>query len=87
MLSDKELLVLNKFLNFRPKIKMDTFVLKQDLYRFFRQIRLKAYYSSKPAKYNSNILPLSIHAKGLRNKSQFIPPTSCAAAEVFIGKS
>lgn len=81
-LSDKELLVLNKGLNFCPKAKMDTFVLKQDLYRFFRQIRLKAYYSSKPVKYSCNTLPLSIHTVGLRNKSQFTPPTSCAAAEV-----
>lgn len=65
---------------------MDTFVLKQDLYRFYRHIRLKAFYSSKPVVSNVSLPPLSISNLGLKNKGGFVPPTSCAAAELFINK-
>lgn len=40
----QEMSILNRGLNFCPKAKMDSFVLKQDMYCFLRQVRLKAFF-------------------------------------------
>lgn len=85
-LSGTELQVLNKGINFSPKAKMYTFVLRQDLYSFFRHVFLKAFYSSKPTVNNVSPLPLSISNPDLKNKSSFVPPTSCEVDELFISK-
>lgn len=65
---------------------MDVFRLKQDLYRLYRNVRLKAFYSTRPVINSGGSLALSISNLELRNKSTFIPPTTCAAAELFINR-
>lgn len=85
-LSRTELNVLNKGLDFCPKEKMNVFVLKQDLYRFYRQLRFKAYFSGLPTAITKEFLPLSIKNMALKSRSVKVPPTSCSAVEVYIEK-
>lgn len=60
------------------------FKLKQDLYRFYRNVCLKAFYSSRPIMNSGSPLKLSISNLELKNKITFVPLTSCSAAELFI---
>lgn len=76
----------NKSLGFCPKEKMNAFILKQDLYHFYRQLRFKAYCASKPSVPNREYVSLSVKNLNLKTKSSTVPPTSCSTVEVFIGK-
>lgn len=67
-LSDIELQLLYKGLGFCPKEHMSDFFFKQDMYRFYRQIRLKAFFSMRPKMGNSNTLALSIKNLSLKKK-------------------
>lgn len=85
-LTETELNVLNKGLGFCPKEHMNELILKQDIYRFYRHISLKAFFSTKPNGQQHDLLPLSIKILDLRVKSCTTPPTSCSAVKVFINK-
>ncbi|CAJ0932891.1 unnamed protein product [Ranitomeya imitator] len=89
-LSVAEHSLLQKGLSFCPSYRCRTFDLDMDLQRFFRQIRLKAYFATTPTLSErgtevSNSRVLSSTSLGLRLKSHFRPPQSSHAVETFIG--
>lgn len=79
VLSKAELSVLNKGLGFCPKEKINDFVLKQNL-------RFKAHFSGVSTATTKELSILLIKNMGLKPKSTKVPPSSCAAVEVYIEK-
>ncbi|XP_069613227.1 uncharacterized protein [Ranitomeya imitator] len=91
LLGVAEYKVLQKGLSFCPSYQCHTFDLEMDLQRFFRTLRLKAFFSTSPEPPSiqpSTVpldYPLSSRSLGLYTKSHFRPPHGSHAMESFIG--
>ncbi|CAJ0965945.1 unnamed protein product [Ranitomeya imitator] len=87
-LSPSEMTVLQKGLSFCPVPRFSPFQLDQELYRFFRNVRLKAHFSS-----TSTVLPIlhdqkssefTLNSLNLRLRSSFQPPRVYHPVETYI---
>ncbi|KAM4048601.1 LOW QUALITY PROTEIN: uncharacterized protein ACNLHF_011402 [Anomaloglossus baeobatrachus] len=65
--------------------------LQMDLLRFYRNLRIKAHFSSlsdiglRPSTQSTSIAPINIQGLGLKTKSTFMPPKNNPPVETFIG--
>ncbi|CAJ0923403.1 unnamed protein product, partial [Ranitomeya imitator] len=87
-LDHTQLRLLQRGLSFYPTYRFNTFQLDLDLQRFYRNLRLKAFfYNQVPLHRPENITtttPLNLPSLGLRLPSKFNPPKNNPPVETFI---
>ncbi|CAJ0923227.1 unnamed protein product [Ranitomeya imitator] len=83
-----QLTLLQKGLSFCPTYKFNSLELNMDLQRFFRNLRLRVYFSTQlpagdpPSQAGQSLLGL--RGLGLRSPSSFMPPKNSPPIETFI---
>lgn len=89
-LSQDQLLVLSKGLSFVPVKKNDPFVTKVEMFKFFRSIRLRAFYVKGTAMQYNQQMPVTsdqhtavIEKTIFKPKSTFLPPINNSSVETF----
>ncbi|XP_078520215.1 uncharacterized protein LOC144784978 [Lissotriton helveticus] len=75
-LDEEEIKVLSRGLSYVPTAPPNTFLLKTELYRFFRKIRLRYYFRNQTTRQRSSIT-------GLREPSTFFPPTYAMSHKIL----
>ncbi|CAJ0940523.1 unnamed protein product [Ranitomeya imitator] len=87
-LNTSQLRLLEKGLSFCPTYKFNAFQLNVDLERFYRNLRLKAYFCEQTPMTTQAVVtqatPINLKDLGLKLRSNFSPPKSCAPVETFI---
>ncbi|CAJ0920486.1 unnamed protein product, partial [Ranitomeya imitator] len=87
-LNTSQLRLLEKGLSFCPTYKFNAFQLNVDLKRFYRNLRLKAYFCEQTPMTTQAVVtkatPINLKDLGLKLRSNFSPPKSCAPVETFI---
>lgn len=89
-LSQDQMSVLSKGLSFVPVKKNDPFVTKVEMFKFFRSIRLKAFYAkgtvmqhNQPMAATSDGSTDAIEKTVFKPKSTFLPPMNNSSVETF----
>ncbi|CAJ0964342.1 unnamed protein product [Ranitomeya imitator] len=87
-LSPSEMTVLQKGLSFCPVPRFNPFQLDQELYRFFRNVRLKAHFSrtstALPTLPDQKSSEFTLNSLNLRLRSSFQPPRVYHPVETYI---
>ncbi|CAJ0925197.1 unnamed protein product [Ranitomeya imitator] len=83
-----QLRLLEKGLSFCPTYRFNSFQLNIDLERFYRNLRLKAYFHEQTPIASPPLVtqttPINLKDLGLRLRSNFSPPKNSAPVETFI---
>ncbi|CAJ0955405.1 unnamed protein product [Ranitomeya imitator] len=87
-LNTSQLRLLEKGLSFCPTYRFNSFQLNIDLERFYRNLRLKAYFHEQTPTISPSLVtqttPINLKDLGLRLRSNFSPPKNSAPVETFI---